>query len=164
MGKSYEKFAFVGQESQDIIERTNKERFAARIAVAKLVAVSEGVVPHVDLPAPSEDFNQMVVTMLANTTIRAFLAPQLISNVRKSHSKSFGESVKGVSTFEAKNLVKASTEQELRMFLGAANASVSDLCNVTQNALNAYHNRATLGSRIEAIQARTNIDTFFASF
>ena len=163
MDKSYIRFKFVDEHPRDPYERTNSQRFAARIALGMLIANTGGNQPDVQLPAPNDEFSQSIVDLLAVSTVAAFLPPKMRSSVRHGGGSMTGYEVEGVTTHEAKNLIKSSTEQELRMYLQAIGARVLDLFEATETLLARRYESKQLGGRIDVIKARSNIETFFCT-
>lgn len=159
----YNGFAFLGEQSHDTIDRDDTERFAARIAIGILRANNDYILPVADLPTPSDEFSESIVDLLANSTVAAFLPPKMTSFVQDSRMGLIGYEVEGVTTHEVKNLIKASTEQELKMYLGAVGAQIVDLAAATDTLLAKRYESKQLGGRIDVIKARDNIDTFFSS-
>lgn len=163
MGKNYSNFAFAGEQTHDTNPRTNSQRFAARIALGMLQANGGEDLPKVELPAPNDEFSQSIVDLLAVSTVAAFLPPKMRSSVRHGGGSMTGYEVEGVTTHEAKNLIKSSTEQELRMYLQAVGAYVLDLSQATEKLLARRYESKQLGGRIDVIKARSNIETFFST-
>jgi hypothetical protein len=162
-GKNYDRFAFVGERTSDPNERTNSQRFAARIALGMFIANAGGDQPAVQLPAPSDEFSQAIVNLLAKSTMEAFLPPRMKSSVRHGGGRMTGYEVEGVTTHEVNNLVKSSTEQELRTYLQAVGAGIVDLSDTTDALLAKRYESRLLAGRIDVIKARSNIETFFSS-
>ncbi len=162
LSKDYDRFAFVGEQKSDTNERTNSQRFAARIALGMLLTNTGGEQPSVQLPAPNDEFSQSIVNLLAKSTMEAFLPPRMKSSVRHGGGSMTGYEVEGVTTQEAKNLVKSSTEQELKMYLQAVGAGIVELSEATEALLAKRYESRQLAGRIDVIKARDNIETFFS--
>lgn len=155
MNERYEKYAFLGEGETGL--KTDAGLFAARVALEVMTTDEDA---KIEVPLPAEEYRDKIVNLLAGSTVAAFNRARLVAQVRHGGGRMSGYRVAGVDVYRANNLVRSSTEAELKAFLHGVGATTFDLSEATDTRLEAGRSSDNLGSRIDAIRTQSDIDEF----